>query len=137
MSSRSHVRVEVMMRGAWPLENCESTDRLPELGGHNLRVDIGCAQGDKRAPSLATSVVPRRAGQVVVLTSRAGGPMIPPPEEATMTDPNFPERDDEITEPDSPSSEEAVEDLEDTVSETDANSVTGGRKAGGGQQEFI
>ena len=54
-----------------------------------------------------------------------------------MSESYYPERDDEITEPDAPSSEEAVEDLEEQISESDANSVVGGRKAGEGQKEFL
>jgi hypothetical protein len=54
-----------------------------------------------------------------------------------MSEPNAPQRDDEIEEPQSPSSEDAVKDLEIRVSESDANSVVGGRKAGEGQKEFL
>ena len=54
-----------------------------------------------------------------------------------MTESHFPERDDDVTEPEAPSSEEASKDLDADVSETDANSVVGGRKAGEGQKDYL
>ena len=54
-----------------------------------------------------------------------------------MTESHFPERDDGVTEPEAPSSEEASKDLDVDVSEADANSVVGGRKAGEGQKDYL
>jgi hypothetical protein len=53
-----------------------------------------------------------------------------------MAESHFPEGDDDITEPEAPSSEEASKDLDVDVSDADANSVVGGRKAGEGQKDY-